>query len=88
MEEKPAFTYELSEEVRQKMEDRMILESDIRETIQAYRDTQMAVYNEADETLTTQHRIGNVSFWVRFQEEENHYRILSVYSHRMTVRTR
>ena len=88
MEEKPVFTYELSEEVRKKMEDRMILESDLLETIQAYRDTQMAVYNEADETLTTQHRIGNVSFWVRFREEENHYKILSVYSHRMTVRTR
>ena len=88
MQEKPEFTYELSEEVRQKMEDRMILESDLLETLQAYRDNQMAVYNETDDTLTTRHRIGNVSFWVRFREENDHYTVLSVYSHRMTVRTR
>ncbi len=88
MQEKPEFTYELSEEVRQKMEDRMILESDLLETLQAYRDNQMAVYNETDDTLTTRHRIGNVSFWVRFREENDHYTVISVYSHRMTVRTR
>ena len=88
MQDKPEFTYELSEEVRQKMEDRMILESDLLETLQAYRDNQMAVYNETDDTLTTRHRIGNVSFWVRFREENDHYTVLSVYSHRMTVRTR
>ena len=66
----------------------MILESDLLETIQAYCENQMAVFNEADGTLTSQHRIGNVSFWIRFTEADDHYTILSVYSHRMTVRTR
>lgn len=88
MEEKPGFTYEISDEVRMKMEDRMILESDLVQTIAEYRRTGMAVCSENDNVLTTTCRLGNVSFWIRFQEEGDHYRILSAYSHRMTVRVR
>ncbi len=88
MEEKVPFTYEISDEVRAKMEDRMILESDLLQTIAAYRQDHAAVRNDSDDTLTAMHRIGNVSFWVRFREQDDHYEILSVYSHRMTVRVR
>jgi hypothetical protein len=31
-------------------------------------------------------RIGNVTFWVRFQEEEGSYVVHGAYSHRMTVK--
>ncbi len=88
MEEKVPFTCEISDEVKQKMEDRMILESDLLQTIAAYRKDRRAVLNEADHTLTAMHRIGNVSFWVRFLEQDDHYTILSAYSHRMQVRVR
>lgn len=88
MEETVPFTYECSDEVRNKMEERMILESDLIQTLVNYRENHAAVYNEADDTLTAMHRIGNVSFWIRFKEKENHYTILSAYSHRMTVRIR
>ncbi|MBR3358146.1 MAG: 4Fe-4S dicluster domain-containing protein [Solobacterium sp.] len=88
MEKKLPFVMELSDEVRAKMEDRMILESDLIQTISAYRENGMAVYNESDDTLTASCRIGNVSFWIRFREKDDRYTVLSAYSHRMTVRIR
>ena len=88
MEKKLPFVMELSDEVRAKMEDRMILESDLIQTICAYRENGMAVYNESDDTLTASCRSGNVSFWIRFREKDDRYVILSAYSHRMTVRIR
>lgn len=82
------FTYTISDDVKKTMDERMILESDLIQVLQNYHDTQQAIYDKENDTLTTTYRIGNVSFWVRFKEQENHYEVESAYSHRMTVKER
>ena len=38
--------------------------------------------------LVTRHRIGNVTFWVKFTEDAEGYTVRRAYSHRMTIETR
>ena len=88
MKEPLNFTYTLSDEVKKKMDERMILESDLIRVLQHYHETKEAIYDQKQGIYTTTLRIGNVSFWTTFKEENDHYTLLSAYSHRMTVRER
>ena len=82
------YKIEYTPEVRELMEQRMVLESDIETVMQAYREGGEAIY-EADTGLRiTRYRLGNVTFWVKFTEDAEGYVIHSAYSHRMTVETR
>lgn len=82
------YKIEYTPEVKELMEQRMVLESDIETVMQAYREGGEAIY-EADTGLRiTRYRLGNVTFWVKFTEDAEGYVIHSAYSHRMTVETR
>ena len=88
MEEKRDFRLTITQEARELMEDRMILDTDVLQVMQAYRESGEAVIDGESGLLVTRHRIGNVTFWVRFTEEEDGYTVKRVYSHRMTIHTR
>ena len=82
------YKIEYTPEVKEQMEQRMVLESDIETVMQAYREGGEAIY-EADTGLRiSRYRLGNVTFWVKFTEDAEGYVIHSAYSHRMTVETR
>lgn len=74
-----------SENVLTLMEERMILKTDVEAVLKAYEETESAIYDEEKDLLITSHRMGNVTFWVKFRKEENGYLVLGAYSHRMTV---
>ena len=82
------YKIEYTPEVKEQMEQRMVLESDIETVMQAYREGGEAIY-EADTGLRiSRYRLGNVTFWVKFTEDAEGYVIHIAYSHRMTVETR
>ena len=67
------------------MEERMILKSDVDAVLRAYEDSGAAVDDREHGWLVTSHRMGNVTFWVKFQKEKDGYLVYGAYSHRMTV---
>lgn len=80
------FKVEFPEEVIASMEERMVLESDIYETLAEARASKGAIKNTETNELITTHRIGNVQFWVRYKETGDGCLVTGVYSHRMTIR--
>ncbi len=70
------------------MDDRMILDTDVWKVMKHYRESGEAVLDRKAGLLVTSCRIGNVTFWVKFTEEETGYTIRGAYSHRMTVQRR
>ena len=69
----------------EEMEDRMILKSDVDAVLRAYEESGAAVFDQEHDWLVTSHRLGNVTFWVKFRKEETGYLIFGAYRHRMTV---
>jgi len=84
-EEMTDFPLEFTPEARTLMDDRMILDSDVTQVLKAYRKTGEAVLDGDTGLLTARTRIGNVTFWVVFEENDGGYLIRRAYSHRMTV---
>lgn len=80
------FKVEFPESIVAEMEDRMILDSDVYETLENARATKSAIRDRETGELITTRRIGNVQFWVRCRETEGGYTLTGVYSHRMTIR--
>ena len=67
------------------MDERMILKSDVERVLSDYRENQEAILDEETKELVTRSRLGNVTFWVRFQETEEGYLVRRAYSHRMNI---
>lgn len=83
MKDEQSITY--AQGVPEQMEDRMILKTDVEAVLKAYEETGSGVYDEETDMLITSHRMGNVTFWVKFRTTEEGYLVLGTYSHRMTV---
>ena len=79
------FTLRITDEARAQMDERMILDTDVYAVMAAYRETGEAVVENDTGVLTACHRMGNVTFWVRFTEDGDGCTVLGAYSHRMTV---
>ena len=56
--------------------------------LEHYRESGEAVLENDTGLLVTRHRIGNVTFWVKFTEDTEGYTVRRAYSHRMTIETR
>ncbi len=67
------------------MDDRMILKSDVIGVMEQLRQTGEAVLDGETGLCVTRARLGNVTFWVKYEEIPGGYRIHSAYSHRMNV---
>ena len=76
--------YEIAEDVRQNMHDRMILESDVVQVLEHADATNEMLYNKAKDVYFSSLRIGNVTFWVEFRKQDDCYEVLHAYSHRMS----
>ena len=82
------FTVTYTEEALVMMDDRMILKSDVIQTLTHFRETGQAVLDSETGLIITSFRLGNVTFWVKFQETEQGYHVCGAYSHRMNIARR
>jgi hypothetical protein len=79
------FPLEFTDEARTLMDDRMILDCDVIGVLKAYKKTGEAVFDGDTGLMIARARIGNVTFWVVFEEKDDGYLVHRAYSHRMTV---
>ncbi|AFM21681.1 aldehyde dehydrogenase, iron-sulfur subunit [Acetomicrobium mobile DSM 13181] len=70
--------------VREKLEDRHILDSDIRQTLWEASSTGRYLISP-DGTRLASSRIGNVTFWVEYREDDHSFTIVNAWSHRMIM---
>ena len=75
----------MSEELRSKLEDRMILDKDIEDTIKYAEQTKEKFLNKLNSHNLAYYTIKNVTFWVEYTIEEDKYLIHNAYSHRMKI---
>lgn len=82
------FIVNYTPEAQKIMAERMILDSDVIQTLEHMRETGEAVLEEDTGLLATRHRLGNVTFWVKYKQQDGGYLVHSAYSHRMEIVTR
>ena len=79
------FAIEYTPDAEAMMDDRMILKTDVIRVLQALRETGEAIRDEESGLLLTRARLGNVTFWVKYEEISGGYRVHRAYSHRMHI---
>ena len=79
------FKIEYTPEVMALMDDRMILKSDIIAVLQELWKTGEAIMDADTGLCIARARLGNVTFWVKYEEIEGGYKVCGAYSHRMNV---
>ena len=82
------FKIEYTPEVTALMDDRMILKSDIIAVLQELRKNGEAIMDADTGLCIARARMGNVTFWVKYEEIEGGYKVCGAYSHRMIVERR
>ena len=87
MEKKLDYSLTYEGEARELMDRRMILTEDVIAVLDAFRETGEAILDE-DGLLIARRRLGNATFWVKFAEDEEGYRVYRAWSHRMKVEKR
>lgn len=75
----------LSEEIVQKIEDRLILEADIKKVIGLAEKTGEMFINQENNHRLAFRRLVNLTYWVEYLPVDNSYEVISAYSHRMDV---
>jgi len=77
-------TISVSENVREKLEKRHILDSDIKQTLWSASSSGRYLISP-DDTRLASLRIGNVTFWVEYRLEDKSFMIVNAWSHRMIM---
>lgn len=75
----------MNDELKEKLEDRMILYKDIEDTIKHGESTGEKFFNKSNNHNLAYYRIKNVTFWVEYSIEEDKYLVYNAYSHRMKI---
>lgn len=75
----------IDDNIRNKMEDELILESDIKKVIGEAEKTKNSFFNPENGHVLAWRRLVNVTFWVEYQKVEDSFNIINAYSHRMHV---
>jgi Fe-S oxidoreductase len=74
-----------SEEIRKRLEERLILDEDIQQVIEAAERTGRKFSDPENGHSLAHHRPAKVTYWVEYSPEADGYRIHNAYSHRMEV---
>ncbi|MPM62404.1 hypothetical protein SDC9_109275 [bioreactor metagenome] len=75
----------VNDDLKEKLENRMILYKDIEDTIKHAQETQDIFFNKSSNHNLAYYRIKNVTFWVEYKIEEGKYLVYNAYSHRMKI---
>jgi len=76
----------IGEEVRNKIEDELILDGDIKSVIEYAEKTNNSFYNPETGHILAWKRLVNVTFWVEYEKVNDSFNIINAYSHRMDVK--
>lgn len=88
-EEKLDFEINYTSECLSMMDERMILKSDVVSVIKSFKSSGEAIADGESGMLAARERLGNVTFWVKFTEDENgSVTVYRAWSHRMTIQRR
>ena len=87
MEKKLDYPLLWTDEARRMMDERMILTDDVIAVLEGFRENGEAIEDE-DGLLVARRRVGNATFWVKFEPAGEGYRIHRAWSHRMRVEKR
>ena len=79
------FTIEIDDTVKKSLGSRKILTDDIYEVLDLMKKNGNRIQNCDDDYELANARIGNVTYWVRYKQIKDGYKILGAYSYRMTV---
>ena len=75
----------ISEEMQEKMADRMIRRKDISDVIAYAEQTGNKLRGSVSGHFLSYCKVASVTFWVEYSPEEGGYRIHTTYSHRMEI---
>lgn len=75
----------ISPELKDKMEDELVLEGDIKKVVGQAEKTNNSFYNPENGHILAFRRLVNITFWVEYQKADDGYNIINAYSHRMNV---
>ena len=75
----------IPDDVKQKIEDRYILWEDIQAVLKNAEENNERFCNPETGEYLARLRRDNVTFWVKYEKEENAFILKSVYSHRMEI---
>lgn len=75
----------MEDDLKEKLEDRMILYKDIEDTIKHGEETQDKFFNKSNNHNLAHYKIKNVTFWVEYTIEGGKYLVYNAYSHRMKI---
>lgn len=75
----------VTDEAWHKMEERYILLEEVEKVIEHAQQSGERFYNPEDGSFLASLRIGSVTYWVRYAEDDGALRVLSAYSHRMDI---
>lgn len=75
----------ISPELKNKMEEELILEGDIKKVIGNAEKTNSSFYNPDNGHILAYRRLTNVTFWVEYQKDDDGFNIMNAYCHRMHV---
>jgi hypothetical protein len=67
------------------MEERMILDEDVALVLADVREGAPSILERSSGLHIASRRVGNVTFWIKYDIQDGVYRIVSAWSHRMTV---
>lgn len=79
------FSIAYTPEAEAMMDDRMILKTDVIQVMEHLQQTQEAIFDQESGLYLTRHRLGNVTFWVKYQMVDGGYLVHRAYSHRMNI---
>lgn len=79
------FTLHISDEITALMEKRFILLSDVEKVVDHSLTCKERFYNPETLDFLARLRVGNVTFWVKYEEHGSDITVKDVYSHRMEV---
>ncbi|MBU3199257.1 FAD-dependent oxidoreductase [Clostridium estertheticum] len=76
----------IGQELRNKIEDELILDGDIKSVIGYAEKTNDSFYNPENGHILAWKRFVNITFWVEYQKVNDSFNIINAYSHRMHVK--
>lgn len=76
----------IPDEVWRIMDERYILLEDVEKVIKHAQESGERFYNPEDESFLANHRVENVTYWIRYIEKDGAIQVVTVYSHRMEVK--
>jgi len=75
----------MTDEVRKRIDDRRILENDVRQVIDQAEETGKRLKNSGNSHFLAYLQSGNVTFWVEYTPGDNGFTIHNAYCHRMRI---